>query len=521
MSPVNVPPRNPWVALDVLTDPVLHARDLQRAYDRSVAAPQAASSGVRDLVAESWKRSLAAGVAPEALGAPVVLDADAVQAARAASPLAPVIDSILGALSSLDHAARQVVAIGDADANLLWVTGDPAVVDAAARTMRFQEGAAWAECSAGTNAVGTAAALDHAVQIFSAEHLVAAVHPWTCSAAPIHDPQTGELIGVVDLTVELRHAHPHTLSVAALAARAAEVTLRVRQLERAARMRERWESAITGRRSASVLVDPHGRVLASRGVVDPPRDFGPETRIDGPVQSADGRSWEAEGLPGGGAILSLRRPRSAGSRRRLSLRLLGNCPCARVAGREERGLRSLELLAVVAMHPQGMTAEQLALALYGERGKTVTVRAQVHRLRERLGEDVLETHPYRLLGAVDADWLCVQRLVSEGRPGEALDSFPGPLLPASDAPAVREARDLLDESLRRTVLSSADSELLTRWLAHPAGADDLPAARALVASLPVGDSRRAAATAKAAVLARRLCNPSATPRPLRSTSTIR
>jgi hypothetical protein len=37
-------------------------------------------------------------------------------------------------------------------------------------------------------------------------------------------------------------------------------------------------------------------------------------------------------------------------------------------------LRSLELLAVLAMHREGLTAEQLALALYGERRKTVTIR---------------------------------------------------------------------------------------------------------------------------------------------------
>jgi hypothetical protein len=511
--------RNQWVAIDVATDPVSHALDLARAHERSLAGPRADSRGIRDLVAESWQRSLAAGVAPEAPGAPVVLDGDELLAARARSPLAPVIDQILAGLSSLDYEARHVVAIGDSDANLLWVSGHPAVVDKA-RMMRFQEGAAWGERSAGTNAVGTAAALDHAVQIFSAEHLVAAVHPWTCSAAPIHDPETGELIGVVDLTAELRNAHPHTLSVAALAARAAEVTLRVRQLERAARMRERWETAVAGRRSASVLIDRRGRVIASRGVMEPPGDFGPETELDGPVQSSDGRCWEAESLAGGGAILWLHRRRCSRSRRTLSLRLLGQSPYGRLGGREERGLRSLELLAVLAMHPGGATAEQLALAVYGERGKAVTVRAQVHRLREHLGEDALATQPYRLLGAVDADWISVQRLVSEGRVCEALDAYPGPLLPASDAPAVREARAILDESLRRSILTSADPDLLTRWLTHSSGADDLAAARALVAVLPPGDPRRAAATATAAIIARRMCNPTATPRRLGSVSAI-
>jgi transcriptional regulator of acetoin/glycerol metabolism len=61
--------------------------------------------------------------------------------------------------------------------------------------------------------------LDHRVQIFSAEHVIAAVHPWTCSAAPIHDPGTGELLGVIDLTADLRMQHPHTLPLAEFAAR--------------------------------------------------------------------------------------------------------------------------------------------------------------------------------------------------------------------------------------------------------------------------------------------------------------
>jgi hypothetical protein len=134
----------------------------------------------------------------------------------------------------------------------------------------------------------------------------------------------------------------------------------------------------------------------------------------------------------------------------------------------------------------------------------VTVRAQVHRLRVRLGDRLLETQPYRLRAPVDADWVGVQRLVSEGRVASALRAYLGPLLPWSDAPAIREARGLLEESLRRSILTSADCQLLGRWLAHPSGADDLTAARTLVAVLPAGDPRRAAATAAAALLTRRL-----------------
>jgi hypothetical protein len=114
------------------------------------------------------------------------------------------------------------------------------------------------------------------------------------------------------------------------------------------------------------------------------------------------------------------------------------------------------------MHPEGLTAEQLALSLYGERGKTVTVRAQVHRVRAHLGEHVVRTQPYRLAGPLDGDWLDVARHIARGRPGDALRLYRGPLLPFSESPEIAEERSLLEESLRRSILTTANPDLLAR-----------------------------------------------------------
>ena len=284
--------RNPWVAIDVTTDPVAHARLLRRVHERELAGGSEPSWQVRELVSDSWRRSLAAGVAPDQVGAPVRLTSAELEDARERSPLAPAIDVIHAALSGIDADARHIVAIGDARANLLWVSGDRGACERA-RDMRFQEGAAWSELEAGTNALGTAAVLDHPVQIFSAEHLVQAVHPWTCAAAPIHEPATGELIGVVDLTADLRTAHPHTLSLAALAARAAETALHLRSLKVAARLREGWEAATGGRRTPSALLDAQGRVIASRGIRDLPARLNVGGTTDGTVALSDAESWRA------------------------------------------------------------------------------------------------------------------------------------------------------------------------------------------------------------------------------------
>jgi hypothetical protein len=313
------------------------------------------------------------------------------------------------------------------------------------------------------------------------------------------------------LPAKLRRSDPRTAWLAGRAGRAAEsalrvdeLELRVDELERAARLRERWDAEIAGRRSASLLVDRSGEVIASQGAgqvpetVDLPADFGQL------VQMPDGRTFKAQWLGSDGVILWLRR-RRASVVPRLHLHLLGLSADARLgAARPERGLRSLELLAVLAMHREGLTAEQLALALYGERGKTGTIRSQIHRVRTRLGARALRTQPYRLADSFDADSLDVAGLVAAGHPSRALRAYLGPLLPASDAPAIVAARGLLDESLRRSILRTADPELLSRWLGHPCGADDLAAARMLVAVLPGGDPRRAAASASAEVVGRRM-----------------
>jgi hypothetical protein len=132
-----------------------------------------------------------------------------------------------------------------------------------------------------------------------------------------------------------------------------EPEVQVEELKRRARLRELWETEIAGRRGASVLVDPDGHVIAARGArplpesVDLPSDYGHL------LQMPDGRTFGTQWLGGHGAILWLRR-RRASVVPRLHLRLLGLGAEARLGtGRPERGLRSLELLAVLATHRDG------------------------------------------------------------------------------------------------------------------------------------------------------------------------
>jgi len=159
----------------------------------------------------------------------------------------------------------------------------------AAASMNFAEGTLWSEAGTGTNAIGTAMAADHALQVFGAEHFNEIVQRWTCSAAPVHDPDDGRLLGIIDLTGLAGSAHPHSLAVAVTTARAVESHLHLSLRERDARLRARHEDRIAATRDRSALVTPSGRVLAQG-----PARWLPAERLDVP------RGGGEVALPSGG-----------------------------------------------------------------------------------------------------------------------------------------------------------------------------------------------------------------------------
>jgi hypothetical protein len=129
-----------------------------------------------------------------------------------------------------------------------------------------------------------------------------------------------------------------------------------------------------------------------------------------------------------------------------------------------------------------------------------TVRAEMTRLRAVLGPDLLASRPYTLSRPVRSDFGAVLDLVAQGQVADAMALYAGPLLPASQAPAVVEHRRALEQQLRAAVLSGGDAALLRRWVETEWGADDAPAWRALADRLPGGSPQRAAAAARARAL---------------------
>lgn len=153
--------------------------------------------------------------------------------------------------------------------------------------------------------------------------------------------------------------------------------------------------------------------------------------------------------------------------------------------------RHSEIVVLLACHPDGLTGDQLATLLYGEqRVDPVTLRAELSRLRRRLGP-LLGSRPYRLCAAVRCDVRTAADELTAGYPHAALRTYQGPLLPLSEAPGIHRLRAVLDDRIRRAVLSSRDTELLHRWVETPWGEGDLEVREALLAALPPHSPDRA------------------------------
>jgi hypothetical protein len=482
--------RSPWLGIDAQVDPVRWARLLRRAHE--LALQKGASPSIlRELVASSWRRATSAAVDPDAV-APKVLEADETARALANHPVSSLLPQIESMLREATEDARYFAVLSDAEGVLLWASGHEKALEIAADP-GFLPGHLCSERTVGTNAVGTALALDHPVQIFSAEHFNRRLHGWTCSAAPIHDPESHEPIGVLDISGDFRTGHPHSLSLVSAVALVVENELSRQVARRNERLTAAYLDRVTrGGGERSALVTRTGRVLAAspRGwlgsQVAPPGEASWPPVVDGRTVTA-----EPVGEAGAQILRQSAGSRIAPKRPALIVEALGRARVRASFGGEPVELtpRHGEIIVLLAMSPRGLSGPELGSRLYGRRFNPVTLRAEMSRLRRFLGT-ALAQNPYRLDTDVRADFTEVEALLADGDALRAAKRYAGPLLPASKVRTIAAARRRLEASVRSCALASDDAETLYAWARSHAGRRDRTAEARLLRLLDPTDARR-------------------------------
>lgn len=360
---------------------------------------------LRGVIQASWRRMSAQGMSPA--GSPDIapLAPDDLLRRRETSGLQPLMPLLREHLIPACEATGQLMVVADVDGRVLWREGQVGVIRHADH-LGFVGGSAWTEGNVGTNAIGTCLVTEAPVHIHAAEHFAQAHTPWTCAAAPLRDPSTGRVLGVVDLSGPAHTVHAGTLSMVTLAARLAELEIRAATQDRLNVLRAVAAPLLAQVVGRAMVVTYDGLTAAATGFVPP-------TRVVLPGDFTGGNAWvagfglvSADPLPGGW-LLQMTDDSDGDSITSISLDLSSRTPRVSLAGSSGRWIHNLsprhgEIMLALLLHRQGRSAAELADDLFGDPSRTVTVRAEMSRLRKVLGT-VLSHRPYRVAHDVEAN----------------------------------------------------------------------------------------------------------------------
>ncbi len=125
--------------------------------------------------------------------------------------------------------------------------------------------------------------------------------------------------------------------------------------------------------------------------------------------------------------------------------------------------RQTEVLALLALHPEGLSLDQLHAMLYGDQAVTFsTLKAEVSHLRSALGGQ-LGSRPYRLLMPLATDVDHVLSLLRSGQVAAAVEAYGGDLLPGTNSPALTELADYVAVAVREALLADPQPDAVLRY----------------------------------------------------------
>jgi hypothetical protein len=153
----------------------------------------------------------------------------------------------------------------------------------------------------------------------------------------------------------------------------------------------------------------------------------------------------------------------AGGPTGLQLRLLGNAEATIDGRRLLLNRRQTEILAILALHPDGLSLDRLHALVYGDHAVTLsTLKAEVSHLRAALGGQ-LASRPYRLTLPVSTDIDDVLEALHRGDSATAIDRYGGDLLPGTESPALIELGEYVAVAMREALLANPVPAAVIRY----------------------------------------------------------
>lgn len=245
VEPRRDPDPGPEASPDRTPDPVL--RRIVERFEESTGPV----SALRDEIVGSWRRSMAAGLRPERLDVPFDTAHDRRGALHWAAK--PILDRVAQDLDG----TRTGLLLADHQGRIIDIRAPDADVRRLLDRIYLAPGFLYAETRVGTNAIGTAIETSGSSIVRGPEHFADAFTGMACSATPIRDPNTGRVLGVVDLSSAVDDANGLMMPLVKQAAWDIEQRLldRVSGEDRA--LQDAFFRARRSSRGALAIVSPH------------------------------------------------------------------------------------------------------------------------------------------------------------------------------------------------------------------------------------------------------------------------
>ncbi|MDQ6600761.1 PAS domain S-box protein [Bacillus salipaludis] len=207
---------NNLIALDQYTCPNVERQKLEHEWEKFVSGINATPS-ILPLMHDLWQRCLELGISPLQSKTSINLSEEEIKEYVATDPLFRTLKPVLTKLKDMYMDSGHLITFCNPSGDIVSLDGDLSLM-LKAEDMNFVTGSSWAENSIGTNTIGTAISTGSPIQVFAGEHFCQEVQNWTCSAAPIRDPATQKILGVIELTGLWTVNHPYFLLVVISAA---------------------------------------------------------------------------------------------------------------------------------------------------------------------------------------------------------------------------------------------------------------------------------------------------------------
>jgi len=240
--------------------------DTMEAWERFLTGVSNAAIPTRNFVVASWLRSQQLGIDPTGRSAPLVVHGDAIEALRRRhADLVSAASAVFAQVADVFSGSRSLMLLTNNEGVVLEVVGDPQTLEQA-QDIHLTHGGDWRERSVGTNGIGTAIATGRPAQVHAAEHFCEGIKAWTCAAAPIFEPTTGAMLGVVDISGPPSTYQRNNLSLAMSTARQVEMVLAARATDERMRLLEVCLGRISEADVAGMIaIDRAGRLVHRTG----------------------------------------------------------------------------------------------------------------------------------------------------------------------------------------------------------------------------------------------------------------